>query len=469
MKQRAAIFRCAFLLLAGLLPGTLSGRAQAQAPAPALAHVPVPDRQVASRVDEYMEALLRVRGYGASVLIARGDRVIVSRGYGLANAELGVANTPETVFRIGSITKPFTAAAILLLQERGRLSTQDLLCAHLADCPEAWRAVTLHHLLTHSSGIANVTALPDWNALKTLPAAPAAVVARFSPLPLRFAPGERFEYSNSNYILLGLVIERASGQAYEAFMREAVFAPLGLESTDYDHPARLVRNRAAGYSRDGASIVNAPYADMSLPFAAGALHSTTGDLLRWARALEAPGFLSQRSLEAMFTPFRQGYAYGWGVGTLLDRRHVGHTGGIEGFSTHISRFPDERATVIVLSNNDAAVANVIARDLAAILFGEPYEIPSVPRQVAIDPRLYDEYVGRYEIAPGAVLTVTRDGPRLMATSGADPGAEIFPASETEFFLRVIDARISFVRGEGGRVTGLVLHQNGQDVPARKVE
>lgn len=435
----------------------------------AAAQAPMADAQVLARVDEYMEALWRVRRYGGSVLVAREGRVIVDRGYGLANAELDVPNRAETVYRIGSLTKAFTAAAILLLQQGGRLSVQHSVCRYMADCPEAWRAVTLHHLLTHTSGIPNVTTLPDWEARKATPSTPVEMVARFRALPLRFGPGEQYEYSNSNYILLGLVIERASGQSYEAFLREAVLTPLRLHNTGYDHHAALVPYRAAGYSRVPQGIVNAPYVDMSLPFAAGGLRSTTGDLYRWVEALSAAGFLSQQSLEAMFTPFRNGYAYGWAVGTLLNRRHIGHTGGIEGFSTHISRFPDDRATVIVLSNNDAAVANAIARDIAAILFGEPSEVPREPRPVAIDPGLYAAYAGRYEIARGAILVVAREGDKLTISSGHPPSAELFPESETEFFMRVADARVTFARGEDGRVTGLVLHQNGQAIPARRVE
>jgi CubicO group peptidase (beta-lactamase class C family) len=436
---------------------------------PSAAQTPVPDAQVAQRVDEYMEALWRVRRYGGSVLVAREGRLLVNRGYGLANAELEVPNRPATVYRIGSLTKAFTAAAILLLQERGRLSVQDSICQYLTDCPEPWRPITLHHLLTHTSGIPNVTVLPEWEALKTVPATPAEVVARVRTLPLGFPPGERYDYSNSNYLLLGLVIERASGQSYDAFMREAVFGPLRLENTAYDHRLPVVPNRAAGYSRAARGIVNAPYADPSLSFSAGGLRSTTADLSRWVEALAAPGFLTQRSLDAMFTPFRGTYAYGWAVDQLHGRRHIGHTGGIEGFSTHISRFPDNRATVIVLSNNDAAVANAIARDLSAILFGEPYQVPREPTQVSVDPAVYAAYAGRYEIAPGAMLVVVREGERLTIGSGQPPSAELFPESETEFFMRVADARVTFVRGEGARVTGLVLHQNGQDIPARKVE
>jgi hypothetical protein len=174
-------------------------------------------------------------------------------------------------------------------------------------------------------------------------------------------------------------------------------------------------------------------------------------------------------MEAMFTPEKNGYAYGWGVGTMNNRRLIAHTGGIEGFSAHISRFPDERATVIVLLNNDEAPANAVANDLAAILFGEKYEVPKTRRQIAVDPKIYDAYVGRYDIAPGFAVTVTREGNKLMVQATGQPGAELFPESETEFFLRAVDAQISFTKDANGQVNGLILHQGGRTIPGKKVK
>lgn len=436
---------------------------------PNLAQSKVSNPDIASKIDEYMTAFVGARGFGGSVLVAREGKMIVSNGYGMANIELSVPNTPQTVFRIGSLTKQFTSAAIMLLRERGKLNLQDSVCRYSAECPAMWREVTIHHLLTHTSGIPNVTALADWESKKTLPSSPQQTIARVRNLPLEFKPGERFNYSNSNYLILGLVIEKASGQTYEAFLKENIFAPLQMTNTGYEHPERIVPNRAAGYSRNGETIVNAAYVDMSLPYSAGALYSTVEDLLRWDQALYSEKFLSSKSLAAMFTPFKNGYAYGWGISTLFNRRYIAHTGGIEGFSTHITRFPDERATVIFLSNSETAVANVVANDLAAILFGEKYEIPKGKKEIAVNAKIYETYAGQYELAPNFIFTVTVENGKLMVQATGQPSAELFPESETQFFLRVVDAQITFVKDAKGAVTGLILRQNGQNVPAKKIK
>ncbi|HEX8247150.1 MAG TPA: serine hydrolase [Pyrinomonadaceae bacterium] len=438
-------------------------------PASGFAQTAVSNQEVAAKVDEYMNALVNVKGFGGAVLVARDGKPIVGHGYGLANVELNVANTAQTKFRLGSLTKQFTAGAILLLQERGKLNVRDGICKYLQDCPAAWQTITIHQLLTHTSGIANITALADWEAKKTLPATLAQNIARFRDLPLEFKPGEQFKYSNSNYLLLGALVEKASGTSYEAFMKENVFAPLKMADTGLDHSAQILKNRAAGYSRVGETLVNASYIEMSIPSAAGALYSTVEDLLRWDQALYTENFLTRKSLDAMFTAEKNGYAYGWGVGTLNNRRYIAHTGGIEGFSAHISRFPDARATVIVLLNNDNAPANLVAGDLAAILFGENYEVPKGRRQITLDAKIYDAYLGQYEIAPGFALTITREGNKLMVQATGQPAAELFPESETKFFLRVVDAQITFTKEASGKVTGLILQQGGQNIPAKKIK
>jgi CubicO group peptidase (beta-lactamase class C family) len=429
----------------------------------------VSNQEVSGKADEYMNALVNVKGFGGAVLIARDGKAIVSRGYGLADVELNVPNTAQTKFRIGSLTKQFTAAAVMILQERGKLNVRDGVCKYLTDCPAAWQGITIHQLLTHTSGIPNITALPDWEEKKTIPVTISQSVARFRDLPLEFKPGEQFKYSNSNYILLGLIVEKSSGTSYENFMKETVFTPLKMADTGLDSSARILKNRAAGYSREGETTVNAAYVNMNIPYAAGALYSTVEDLLRWDQALYTETLLSRKSLDAMFTPEKSGYAYGWGVGTRNDRRFIAHTGGIEGFSAHISRFPDERATVIVLLNNDEAPSSAVANDLAAILFGEKYEVPKARQEISVDPKIYDAYAGQYQIAPGFAVTVTREGNKLMVQATGQPSAELFPESETKFFLRIVDAQISFTKDAGNQVTGLILHQGGRNIPGKKIK
>ncbi|MCS6816502.1 MAG: serine hydrolase [Blastocatellia bacterium] len=427
-------------------------------------------QDIVSKIEAYMNAHVRANRFSGAILVAREGKVIVSKGYGWANLEHEVPNTPQTKFRLGSITKQFTAMAILMLEERGRLSVHDPVCRYVPNCPEAWREITIHHLLTHTSGIPNFTNFPEYVKTQCLgePAPPASTLDRFRDKPLDFRPGERASYSNSGYIVLGYIIEKVAGEPYEAFLRKNIFEPLGMVNTGVDSNSRIMRHRAAGYTWQDDALANAPYIDMTIPHAAGGLYSTVEDLYLWDQALHTERLVSKASLEKMFTPFKNNYAYGWVVTTHLNRKMIGHGGRINGFSTFIARYPDERVVVVVLSNLESAPSGRIARDLAAIVFGEPYELPRERVAIALDPRIYDAYVGRYELAPNLVLTVTREDDRLMLQVGGQPPIRMFPESETKFFLRIVDAQITFVKDEKGEVTHLILHQGGQDQVARRV-
>jgi CubicO group peptidase (beta-lactamase class C family) len=331
---------------------------------------PTPD--IASRVDAYMTAAVINDRFMGNVLIARNGMPVVERSYGMANQEWAIANQPDTVFRIGSVTKQFTAMAIMQLQERGALKVSDSICRHISPCPEAWRPVTLRHLLTHTSGIPSYTRLPEWNErISQLPQTHSSLVAQFRDLPLEFTPGEKSRYDNSGYFLLGLVIERASGEPYAQFLQKNIFAPLGMTHTGYDRQRQLIPRRANGYHWSGNGFINAPIINVDLAYAAGALVSTTHDLLRWDQALNTTNLVSRRSLDEMFTPVRDDYGYGWRIDTAFGRPQISHGGSIHGFSAYISRFPADRLTVIVLSNSVDASATRVAKNLAAIAFGEP--------------------------------------------------------------------------------------------------
>ncbi len=228
-------------------------------------------------------------------------------------------NTPQTVFRLGSITKQFTPMAVIMLQERNKLNVQDPICKYLENCPAAWQPVTIRHLLTHTSGIPNFTDFPDFAKIKALPVTHASLIERFKDKPLEFAPGEKFNYSNSGDYLLGVITERASGKSYADFLRENIFATLVMKQTGYDDNKSIIKNRAAGYARQGGSIVNASYTDMSVPFASGALYTTTEDLLRCEQSFYTEKLVKRKSLDEMFTPFKEGYGYGWSIGKMFDR------------------------------------------------------------------------------------------------------------------------------------------------------
>src|SRR5689334_1725000 len=198
-------------------------------------------QQLASRVDEYMNAAVRQGKFSGSVLIAHEGKVLVSKGYGMASFELDVANTPRMKFRIGSLSKQFTAMAAMILQERGKLKVQDSVCLYVPQCPATWNDVTIHHLLTHTSGIPELLSLPDFQKTMTLPSPVAQTVERFKDQPLDFKPGEKFKYSNSGYVLLGYLIERVTGQTYEDFLKENIFEPLKMLSTGSDHNDLIIR------------------------------------------------------------------------------------------------------------------------------------------------------------------------------------------------------------------------------------
>ncbi len=422
------------------------------------------------KFEEYGQATAKAERFSGVILVARDGKVLVSKGYGMADVENDVPNTPETKFRIGSLTKQFTAASILLLQERGKLSVQDSVCKYVAPCPEAWQPVTIHHLLSHTAGVPDFTGFPDYQKTMRQPAPVESLITRFRDLPLEFKPGENWKYSNSGYVLLGHVVEKVSGKTYENFLRENIFEPLKMTSTGYDHAAEVVKRRARGYAPgpDG-SFINASYLDMSIPFAAGGLYSTVGDLYLWDQALYGEKILKKSSLDAMFTAVRNDYGYGYRVNKLFNRRHATHGGGIEGFRTSIDRFPDDRLTVIVLSNYEAVAPGRIARDLAAVAFGEKYELPVERVAVKVDPKIYDAYVGEYELEPGFVFTITREGDRLMMQATGQGKVEAFPASETNFFFKVVRADITFFKDAAGGVTRLVLNQGGRQMNAKKIK
>lgn len=424
--------------------------------------------EVVSKVDEYMKAAVGVDRFSGSVLLARDGKPIVSKGYGMANYEWDIPNTPQTAFRLGSITKQFTSAAIMLLQERGKLSASDPVCKYVTDCPAAWQPVTIRNLLTHTSGIPNYTNFPTFGAKAVLPLKPAELLLEYKDKPLDFAPGEKYTYSNSAYHLLGLIIEKVSGNSYADFLQENIFTPLGLKHTGYDNSRTLLKNRAAGYSREGDKIVNALYMDMWIPYSAGALYSTTEDLLKWEQALYTDKLLTQKSRDEMFTPFKNNYGYGWGVGKRLDRPSNSHGGGIYGFTTTITRFPADRVTVIALSNIQGTSTDKVATALSAIAFGAPYRTPVERKAIAVPSQVLDKYVGEYQLTQALIITVTNEGGRLMLQISGQPKTELFAESETAFFLKTVDAQITFEKDAAGKVTRLILHQGGSN-PAPKIK
>ncbi len=424
--------------------------------------------EIKRKVEEYMNAAMRVNRFSGAVLLARDGQPIVSRGYGMANIEHGVPNTPQTVFRVGSVTKQFTGMAIVLLQERGKLSVNDPICKYLSDCPQAWQPITIKNLLTHTAGIPNYTEFPDFMKTAAAETTATELTNRFKDKPLQFALGEKFAYSNSGYYLLGKIIERASSKSYADFLQENIFAPLGMKHSGYDSPVSIIKNRAAGYARTGDGFINAAPISMSTAYAAGALYSTVEDMLLWDQALYTEKLVSRKSLDEAFTPFKNNYGYGWGISKRYDRQMIAHGGGIFGFSAYIARYPDDRLTVIVLSNVEGAPSGEMANSLAAIVFGAKYEIPAERKEIQVAATTLEKYVGQYQLTPQLVMSVTLESGKLLAQVSTQPKLELFAESETVFFFKTVNAQVTFVVNAQGQVTGLVFRQAGNNIQAQKI-
>lgn len=547
-------------------------QAAAAPPAPqASAKASAPVAAETDALDRLFRDAVKPGDPAVTAIVVKNGQALLRAGYGLANVELNVPATPEHVFRIGSVTKQFTAALVLMLAEEGKLALADPVTKYLPDYPVGGKTITIEHLLTHTSGIQSYTDIPRWRGMLREDLSLTALIDAFKNEPMVFEPGERWRYNNSGYVLLGAVIEKVGGKSYADAVRERICVPLGMADTRYDVTDEVVARRAAGYGRVKDRLVNAQYLSMTQPYAAGALLSTVDDLAKWDAGLGSGKLLKPESLAKMFTSFtltgggRTGYGYGWQVGTFEGRPSQEHGGGIPGFRAHVVRLPEDRVYVAVLSNLGAPQPDtqLLARKAAAIAAGKPltnpapatltaeqleeyvgrFAPPSGPRHIvtrdgtrmfvqissggrteivpagqdlffvrdsflrlrferdaggkvarlviddwgaqpvatrdetpeparvaiAVDPAIYDAYVGEYELAPGFMLTVTREGSQLMTQATGQAKVEVFPSSPTDFFLKIVDAQISFKKDASGAVTHLVLFQGGREVPAKKIK
>lgn len=368
-----------FLLCATVAPeGT---RAQAPPVAPA-SPAPLDAAALEDKIDELVNAHAKVNGFSGSVLLAKEGKPLAAKGYGYANLEWQIPNTTKTKFRIGSITKQFTSMIVMQLREQGKIKLEDSMCLYVTPCPETWKPVTIHHLLTHTSGIPSYTGIAAWREVNMMPKTVDQIIALFRDLPLQWIPGDKYAYNNSGYFLLGVVIEKITGKKYEQALQDMILTPLGMKDTGYDWTRTIIPRRAAGYTGNGDNLSGARVIDMQHPYAAGALYSTVEDLLKWDQALYTEKLLPETAKQVMWTPFKENYAYGWAIGwpaqgVFGGHKRIAHGGGIPGFSAFFARLPEPRMTVIVLSNNDRASASAIARDIMAIYYGHTYEVPVV--------------------------------------------------------------------------------------------
>jgi len=431
------------LLLAIALAG-LADNSGAQAPGDRLQQVLKP----------YADAQM----FMGSVLVAKNGRVIFSKSYGMADLEWSVPNSPTTRFNIASMTKQFTAASILLLEDRGKLKTDDFVKKYLPDTPASWDKVTIYHLLTHTSGI------PD-DAARYEPGTPDKLV--FNDRLLNSQPGEQWAYTNLGYIVLGYLLERISGQTYEEFVQENIFKPLGMNDSGLMSFVSVLPRRASGYWPGSNGIENADRSfDTRLGFSSGSLYSSTEDLLRWEEGLFGGKILSPASLRKMTTAFKSDYACGLYAKRVNGRLMIEHDGNNIGFNSDMAYYPEDRIAVIVLANLNGTVTGEMTRALAAVAYGETPPIPSVHGEIPLSKEVLARYAGTYQF-PHYTLKMVPEGNHLLVEFDNGGTLPVFPESETKFFSKPWPIQFEFSKNANGEFTVLRRHEDGKEESGAK--
>ena len=426
----------------------------------------------AQKADDYLKTELNGERFAGSVMVARSNQIVFMKGYGLANRELEVTNAPDTKFQLASVTKQFTALCILILQEQGKLSVEDPVSKYLTNCPDAWSKITIRHLLTHTSGIPDYAKFPDYISTMMLPSPPEKMMNRLRDKPLEFEPGERFAYSNSGYILLGYIVEKASGQSYEQFVQQFVFKPLGMKDSGCDRFETILSHRATGYTLHGDTWVNSAYMDRTFPQGDGTLYSTVEDFFRWYQCWREQKLVSAESWKAMTTPAKDNYGFGIFVAQQFDQKLLWHDGGDPGFVTAMWWFPSSDIFVAAFANLESAHSDEVACNLVALLLDKPLlSRPKAKTAIKLEASQLEPLVGRYEFVenPAIITTVTASRDRLFIQTADQPKLEVLPESETNFWLKDLPAiQVTFWKDASGKVSHLVSRLNGVGHEAKRL-
>jgi CubicO group peptidase (beta-lactamase class C family) len=393
-------------------------------------------------LDKYMQAELKVKEYNGTVLVVQKGKTIYHKAFGLADREWNIPNSLNTKFRIGSITKQFTAACILQLSEKGLLYLDDKLSKYIPDYPKG-DSVTIHMLLNHTSGIKNYTDMEAFWPKAILPLPIDSMIAIFKNAPYDFSPGTKFSYSNSGYYLLGLIIEKVSGLKYRDYLLKNIIEKAGLKNTDVDRLDSILQYRAKGYAKTKTGWQHAQLISMEGPYSAGAMVSTVNDLHSWMKALLSNKIISAKSVIRMTTAYKEHYGYGMDIDSFKNYRRIWHNGGIPGFSSVLAYYPDKDLYVVAISNNESNSTR-IGNSLASILFDIPVMIPYIPKEVKIDGKLY-----------------------RRIENGAD--IELKPESATRFFYAdQSDRFIEFEKDKAGTIIKVWFISRGDKTEMKKL-
>ena len=433
------------------------------------------DDSVAYKLDEYLTAANKFYKFNGTALVAQKDKILLHKSYGYKNFARYTLNDTNTTFQIGSITKQFTSTVILKLQEEGQLSVKDKLSKFFPGFKYADK-ITLENLLTHTSGIYNYTNDIDDNdsGIVCNPINKQLALDIMFKHSLDFKPGTKFSYSNSGYYLLGLIIEKVTGKPYEEEVRNMIFDPLQMKHSLFDFRNAKDTNIAIGYRKlDDSEHIIAQRWDSTITYAAGGIFSTTGDMYKWGKAVANKEILSADSWKAAFTPYLERYGYGWYIDSFYGKKYVMHSGGLPGFIAHLCYYPDEDVTIILLNNEGYFGEGLtdINAALSSIVFHKPYEIMHVRPEIKLADTVLQKYTGEYEFDKKhhAFITLENGNLQMEAPAGGLPKSSLFAEDETNFYLKIIDAKIKFTKDEKGNINGLIAQYNGKDEVCKKVK
>jgi CubicO group peptidase (beta-lactamase class C family) len=417
-----------------------------------------------SKLDAMLEQTYNPDEPGVSVIVRSKGKVLLEKGYGLANLEHNIKINKDTVFRLGSITKQFTAVAILMLAEQGKLSLDDTLKQYIPEMSKLAGGITIAQLLNHSSGLTNYTNLPGWDEEQEEHLSSGQMIDLFKDKPLDFEPGSAWNYSNTGYFLLGVIIEKASGETYADYVENHIFQALGMRESFYGGASKIINNRASGYDATDDGWVNAPYLSMTQPYAAGSLLSSVGDLAIWIDAINnhrliSKTFTDRAHTKAILTDGSEvEYGFGWRLATLRGSQTIEHNGGINGFSTSSVYLPKEDLYVAVLSNRTSAPRpGTTARLLLAEMLGKPY---IQFEQVSATGDELTRIVGVYDVEDAPPRTISIEDGQLYSQRQGGRKSKILPGKDGIFFYEHSLTYFTIEYDEDGNNTGMLMRHDG---------
>ena len=420
-------------------------------------------KQLSAGYDKMLSEQFKPGEPGCAALVAEKGQIIYNKAFGMANLELNIPMQPDMVFRIGSITKQFTAVAILQLMEQGKLSLQDDITKFIPDYPTQAYTITIEHLLTHTSGIKSYTSIPDYfnNVRKDMK--PEEVIDLFKNQPMEFAPGTKWNYNNSGFFLLGYIIEKITGKTYAEYIQENFFTPLGMTGSCYGSDTKIIKNRASGYQQGNDGPENSDYCSMTQPYSAGSIMSTVGDLFKWHQAVHSYKLVKKETIDKAFTEYKlangdgTGYGYGWFLSQLQGSPTIEHGGGIFGYLTSSIYLPEEDVFVALFSNSTGKAPEFTALKMAAMAIGKPLKTT----EIKLDEATLDQYVGIYANEKGKEVTITREGTQLSANLSGAGTRKLIPSEKDRFLVEDAFMYATFSRDGNGKIVSFVSDDRGK--------